>query len=286
MKTIIVTGLSGSGKSEAMNIFEDMGYYCIDNMPPSLIMKFRELGNQNLDYIEKVAFGIDIRGYRFFEDFHAIEQLLESAQHDDIDILFLEAKEEVLVRRYKMSRRSHPLARSQNILEGIREEKKKMKPLRQRADHIIDTGSITTRQLKEKLIQLYQNTEEKQKINLIVNSFGFKHGIPIDSDLVFDVRFLPNPYYVESLKTKTGNEPEVQEYVMNSEESHQFMVYLKQMIDFLIPNYIKEGKTQLLISIGCTGGKHRSVTVANKLYEYLEQKGYRVFRHHRDADKI
>ena len=133
---------------------------------------------------------------------------------------------------------------------------------------------------------MYQNTEEKQKINLIVNSFGFKHGIPIDSDLVFDVRFLPNPYYVESLKTKTGNEPEVQEYVMNSEESHQFMVYLKQMIDFLIPNYIKEGKTQLLISIGCTGGKHRSVTVANKLYEYLGQKGYQVFRHHRDADKI
>ncbi len=281
MKTIIVTGLSGSGKSEAMNIFEDMGYYCIDNMPPALIPKFKELSKSFGD-LEKVALGIDIRGSKFVEDFHAIERILEEGKQE-FEILFLEAREEILVRRYKMSRRSHQLAPNQNILEAIKAEKEKLKPLRETADHIIDTSDTDTRRLRELIIKLYQNTEEKKQIHLIVNSFGFKHGIPIDSDLVFDVRFLPNPYYIPELKEKTGNEKEVQEYVMSARESHEFMQHLTSMTDFLIPNYIKEGKTQLMIAIGCTGGKHRSVTIANKLYEHLEKNGYNVYKNHRDA---
>ncbi|MDO4792536.1 MAG: RNase adapter RapZ [Filifactor alocis] len=283
MNTVIVTGLSGSGKSEAMNIFEDIGYYCIDNMPPLLIQKFRELSRNSFEQ-EKTALGVDIRGYRFFEDFRAMEQFL-SEEKGDIKILFLEAREDILVRRYKMSRRSHPLSANQTMLEAIRQEREILLPLREKADYIIDTSDTDIHTLREKILEFCRDKDEKKPFHLIINSFGFKHGIPIDADLVFDVRFLPNPYYVAHLRERTGNEKEVQDYVMNSEVSEEFVERLKDMMDFLIPNYMKEGKTQLVVSIGCTGGRHRSVTVANKLYEYLDTSGYKASIHHRDAAK-
>lgn len=263
MNTIIVTGLSGSGKSEAMNIFEDMGYYCIDNMPPILISKFKELRRQTSEEKESLALGIDIRSYRFLEDVQAIEELLRSDE-GEVKILFLEAKDEILVRRYKMSRRSHPLSANRTVLEAIQEEKQLLLPLRKKADYIIDTSESDTHMLKQKISNLFQSEDKKRNMHLIVNSFGFKHGIPIDADLVFDVRFLPNPYYIPELKQKTGNEKEVQDYVMASPVSEEFLTRLKDMMTFLIPNYIQEGKTQLVVAIGCTGGKHRSVTIANK----------------------
>lgn len=284
MNTIIVTGLSGSGKSEAMNIFEDMGYYCIDNMPPILISKFKELRRHTLEEKENLALGIDIRGYKFFEDFEAIEELLRSDE-GEVKILFLEAKDEILVRRYKMSRRSHPLSSNQTVLEAIQQEKELLLPLRKKADHIIDTSETDIHTLKEKLSKFFRVGEEKKSIHLIINSFGFKHGIPIDSDLVFDVRFLPNPYYIPELKEKTGDEKDVQDYVMNSKTSEEFLRRLQEMMDFLIPNYMQEGKTQLVVAIGCTGGKHRSVTIANKLYEYLQGREYKVSIHHRDSKR-
>lgn len=283
MNTVIVTGLSGSGKSEAMNIFEDIGYYCIDNMPPLLMGKFKELSRNSFEQ-EKTALGVDIRGYRFFEDFRAMEQFL-SEEKENIKILFLEAREDILVRRYKMSRRSHPLSANQTMLEAIRQEREILLPLRERADYIIDTSDTDIHILREKILEFCRDKGEKKAFHLIINSFGFKHGIPIDADLVFDVRFLPNPYYVPRLKERTGNEKEVQDYVMNSKVSIEFVQRLKDMMDFLIPNYMKEGKTQLVVSIGCTGGRHRSVTVANKLYEYLDKSGYRASIHHRDASK-
>lgn len=284
MNTIIVTGLSGSGKSEAMNIFEDMGYYCIDNMPPILISKFKELRRHTLEEKENLALGIDIRGYKFFEDFEAIEELLRSDE-GEVKILFLEAKDEILVRRYKMSRRSHPLSSNQTVLEAIQQEKELLLPLRKKADHIIDTSETDIHTLKEKLSKFFRVGEEKKSIHLIINSFGFKHGIPIDSDLVFDVRFLPNPYYIPELKEKTGDEKDVQDYVMNSKTSEEFLRRLQEMMDFLIPNYMQEGKTQLVVAIGCTGGKHRSVTIVNKLYEYLQGREYKVSIHHRDSKR-
>lgn len=284
MNTIIVTGLSGSGKSEAMNIFEDMGYYCIDNMPPILISKFKELRRQTSEEKESLALGIDIRSYRFLEDVQAIEELLHSDK-GEVKILFLEAKDEILVRRYKMSRRSHPLSANRTVLEAIQEEKQLLLPLRKKADYIIDTSESDTHMLKQKISNLFQSEDKKRNMHLIVNSFGFKHGIPIDADLVFDVRFLPNPYYIPELKQKTGNEKEVQDYVMASPVSEEFLMRLKDMMTFLIPNYIQEGKTQLVVAIGCTGGKHRSVTIANKLYEHLQGQDYKVSIHHRDSHR-
>ena len=281
MRFIIVTGLSGSGKSEAMKSLEDIGFYCVDNLPPTLITKFAELCYQANSNIDKVALGIDIRGREFFETLHESLSQLEKENYK-YEVLFLDCADDILVKRYKMTRRNHPLAKSVQITEGIKEEREILQTLRDKADSIIDTSNMKPRDLKEEISKLYLEGEKTPKLTISVVSFGFKHGIPIDSDLVFDVRFLPNPYYVEDLRPKTGEDQVVRDYVMDSDVSREFFYKLEDMVDFLIPHYIEEGKSHLVIAIGCTGGRHRSVTISNLLYDDLIKKGYRVVKKHRD----
>ncbi|WP_250674005.1 RNase adapter RapZ [Paraclostridium ghonii] len=281
MRFIIVTGLSGSGKSEAMKSLEDIGFYCVDNLPPTLITKFAELCYQGNSNIDKVALGIDIRGREFFETLHESLSYLEKENYK-YEVLFLDCADNILVKRYKMTRRNHPLAKSTQITEGIKEEREILQTLRNKANSIIDTSNMKPRDLKEEISKLYLEGEKTPKLTISVVSFGFKHGIPIDSDLVFDVRFLPNPYYEEELRSKTGEEQIIRDYVMNSDVSKEFFAKLEDMVDFLIPHYIKEGKSHLVIAIGCTGGRHRSVTISNLLYDDLIKKGYRVIKKHRD----
>ncbi|GAA0092204.1 RNase adapter RapZ [Paraclostridium bifermentans] len=281
MRFIIVTGLSGSGKSEAMKSLEDIGFYCVDNLPPTLITKFAELCYQGNSNIDKVALGIDIRGREFFETLHESLSYLEKENYK-YEVLFLDCADDILVKRYKMTRRNHPLAKSTQITEGIKEEREILQTLRDKADSIIDTSNMKPRDLKDEISKLYIEGEKTPKLTISVVSFGFKHGIPIDSDLVFDVRFLPNPYYVEELRPKTGEDQVVRDYVMDSDVSREFFAKLEDMVDFLIPHYIEEGKSHLVIAIGCTGGRHRSVTISNLLYDDLIKKGYRVVKKHRD----
>lgn len=281
MRFIIVTGLSGSGKSEAMKALEDIGFYCIDNLPPTLITKFAELCYQGNSSIDKVALGIDIRGREFFKTLHESLSYLEKENYK-YEVLFLDCADDILVKRYKMTRRNHPLAKSTQITEGIKEEREILQTLRDKADSIIDTSNMKPRDLKDEISKLYIEGEKTPKLTISVVSFGFKHGIPIDSDLVFDVRFLPNPYYVEELRPQTGEDQVVRDYVMDSDVSREFFAKLEDMVDFLIPHYIEEGKSHLVIAIGCTGGRHRSVTISNLLYDDLIKKGYRVVKKHRD----
>lgn len=281
MHIVIVTGLSGSGKSEAMNIMEDMGFYCVDNLPPALLPKFAEVISQSKGALDKVALGIDIRGYQFFKDLNESLSFMEINNYS-YEILFLEADERTIVNRYKMTRRKHPLAFEDNILQGIQREKQMMQALKSKAHYIINTTNITPRQLKDEISVIFMGGEEKTSLTISVISFGFKHGIPIDADLVFDVRFMPNPYYIKDLKEKTGDDKMVRDYVMDSDISREFQKKLEDMVEFLIPNYILEGKNHLVVAIGCTGGRHRSVTIANMLYDFLKNKGYRVFKKHRD----
>ena len=281
MRFIIVTGLSGSGKSEAMKSLEDIGFYCVDNLPPTLITKFAELCYQGNSNIDKVALGIDIRGREFFETLHESLSYLEKENYK-YEVLFLDCADDILVKRYKMTRRNHPLAKSTQITEGIKEEREILQTLRDKAASIIDTSNMKPRDLKEEISKLYIEGEKTPKLTISVVSFGFKHGIPIDSDLVFDVRFLPNPYYVEELRPQTGEDQVVRDYVMDSDVSREFFAKLEDMVDFLIPHYIEEGKSHLVIAIGCTGGRHRSVTISNLLYDDLIKKGYRVVKKHRD----
>ena len=278
MKFIIVTGLSGSGKSEAMRSLEDMGFYCVDNLPPALIPKFAELCYQSNSTIDKVALGIDVRGRKFFKALHESLNVLRKDKYP-FEILYLDCSDDILLKRYKMTRRNHPLAINRQIPEGI----KILEPLKEIADCIIDTSNMKPKDLKEEISKIYANGEVNNNLTISVVSFGFKHGIPSDSDLVFDVRFLPNPYYVEELRNKTGDDQEVRDYVMDSEISHQFYDKLLDMINFLVPQYIKEGKHHLVISIGCTGGRHRSVTICNLISDELMKQDYRVVKKHRDS---
>lgn len=281
MKFVIVTGLSGSGKSEAMKSLEDIGFYCVDNLPPALLPKFAEICYQAQSGMEKVALGIDIRGYKFFKDLNNSLEYLNTNGFS-FEILFLEAEDEVLVRRYKMTRRRHPLSTEDNILEGIQRERSIVEDLKKRATHIINTTNMKAKDLKEQIVDIYEMGKDLENMVISVTSFGFKHGIPIDADLVLDVRFLPNPYYVEDLREKTGENQEVQDYVMDSEVSEEFLKRTLDFLDFLVPQYIEEGKDHLVVAIGCTGGKHRSVTIANKIFDYLKSKEYKVFKKHRD----
>ena len=281
MKFIIVTGLSGSGKSEAMKSLEDMGFYCVDNLPPTLIPKFAELCYQSNSNIDKVALGIDVRGRKFFEALHESLNVLRNEKYP-FEVLYLDCADDILLKRYKMTRRNHPLAINRQIPEGIKMERDILEPLKEIADCIIDTSNMKPRDLKDEIKNIYANGEINNNLTISVVSFGFKHGIPADSDLVFDVRFLPNPYYLEELRNKTGDDQDVRDYVMNSEISHQFYSKLLDMINFLVPQYVKEGKHHLVISIGCTGGRHRSVTLCNLISDELMKQGYRVVKKHRD----
>ena len=282
MKFVIVTGLSGSGKSEAMRALEDMGFYCVDNLPPALITKFAELCYQPNSSIDKVALGIDIRGRKFFETLYESLAYLEKENYQ-YEILYLDCSDDVLLKRYKMTRRNHPLSKNIQIPEGIKMERKILEPLREKASCIIDTTNMKPKDLKEEIGKIYSIGENNPKLTISVVSFGFKHGIPSDCDLVFDVRFLPNPYYIEDLRPKTGDDQEVRDYVMNSKISEEFYAKLTDMIQFLVPHYIEEGKQHLVIGIGCTGGRHRSVTISNLIYDDLVNRGYRVVKKHRDS---
>lgn len=281
MKFIIVTGLSGSGKSEAMKVLEDMGFYCVDNLPPSLITKFAEICYQPNSTIDKVALGIDIRGRKFFQELYKSLNSLEE-QNYKYEILYLDCSDEVLLKRYKMTRRNHPLSKDTQIPEGIKKEREIMEHLKKKSSCIIDTTNMKPKHLKDELSKIYSVGDNMSKLTISIISFGFKHGVPIDSDLVFDVRFLPNPYYIEDLRPKTGDDKEVRDYVMNSKVSEEFFNKLNDMVSFLIPQYIEEGKQHLVIGIGCTGGRHRSVTISNLLYDELLKNGYRVIKKHRD----
>ncbi|UWD49447.1 RNase adapter RapZ [Clostridioides difficile] len=282
MKFVIVTGLSGSGKSETMRALEDMGFYCVDNLPPALITKFAELCYQPNSSIDKVALGIDIRGRKFFEALHESLNYLEKENYE-YEMVYLDCNDDVLLKRYKMTRRNHPLAKDMQIPEGIKMERKIMEPLKGFSTCIIDTTNMKPKDLKEEIKKIYSSGEENPNLTISVVSFGFKHGILADADLVFDVRFLPNPYYVEELRSKTGDDKEVRDYVMNSKISEEFYVKLLDMIHFLVPQYIEEGKQHLVIGVGCTGGRHRSVTITNLIAEDLSNKGYRVVKKHRDS---
>lgn len=282
MKFVIVTGLSGSGKSETMRALEDMGFYCVDNLPPALITKFAELCYQPNSSIDKVALGIDIRGRKFFEALHESLNYLEKENYE-YEMVYLDCDDDVLLKRYKMTRRNHPLAKDMQIPEGIKMERRIMEPLKELSTCIIDTTNMKPKDLKEEIKKIYSSGEDNPNLTISVVSFGFKHGILADADLVFDVRFLPNPYYVEELRAKTGDDKEVRDYVMNSKISEEFYVKLLDMIHFLVPQYIEEGKQHLVIGVGCTGGRHRSVTITNLIAEDLSNKGYRVVKKHRDS---
>jgi len=285
MKLVIVTGMSGSGKNTAMKKFEDMGYYCVDNLPVPLIEKFIEVATSGGKIYEKIALGIDVREGSGFDKMYDVLDKLSKLELE-YSVLFLDADDSVLVKRYKETRRNHPLTGGERIDKGLQEERKRLEQIKKKADIIIDTSNLLTRELRAELEQIYMNQAEFKNLFVTVLSFGFKYGIPVDSDLVFDVRFLPNPYYVDELKPKTGNDKEIQDFVLNCDDARDFLDKLQDMIEFLIPRYISEGKNQLVISIGCTGGKHRSVTLANAIYDRLsENRDYGLKLEHRDIDK-
>jgi UPF0042 nucleotide-binding protein len=285
MRFVVVTGMSGGGKSTALKMLEDAGFYCVDNLPVSLVEKFVELVSMPGSEVSKVALGLDVRSDQSFRDATRVLEKLKSAGYK-LEILFMDADEDVLIKRYKETRRVHPLAVDKRVEDGVRAERKVLENIRCHADYVIDTSNLLTRELKEELDRIFVENAEYNSLMVTVMSFGFKHGIPADADLVFDVRFLPNPFYIEELKCKTGNDKEVQDYVLSFEEAGCFMDKLTDMIQFLIPNYVKEGKNRLVIAIGCTGGKHRSVTLANVLYERMKDRGkYGVKRYHRDVGR-
>ncbi|EGD49711.1 hypothetical protein Cpap_4153 [Ruminiclostridium papyrosolvens DSM 2782] len=284
MRFVIVTGMSGAGKSLVTNYLEDIGFFCVDNLPPALIPKFAEISAQSEGKMEKIALVIDIRGGELLHDlFPALAEVKESGF--SYEILFLEADDDVLVKRYKESRRQHPLAPEGRLIKGIREERKALQTIKSNANYIIDTSTLVTRQLKQEINGIFLEGKTFKGIVINVVSFGFKYGIPTDCDLVFDVRFIPNPYYIAPMKKQTGKDLMVKEFVLNASETKEFISRLDDMLDFLIPNYIKEGKSQLDIGIGCTGGRHRSVAIADEIYRRLEEKLHRVVIEHRDIEK-
>ncbi|MBQ8188919.1 MAG: RNase adapter RapZ [Lachnospiraceae bacterium] len=284
MKLVVVTGMSGAGKQSAMKLLEDAGFYCVDNLPAPLISKFVELVTLPNSEISKVALGLDVRSDKSFEE---INQTLENMRNGGLQysIVFMDASDEILIKRYKETRRVHPIE-GNSTEESIQKEREILADIRKQADYIFDTSSLLIRELKEELDRIFVKNEAYNSLMVQIMSFGFKHGIPLEADLVYDVRFLPNPFYIDELKKKTGNDKEVRDYVMGFSEAGEFLDKLEDMIQFLIPNYIKEGKYRLVICIGCTGGKHRSVTLANALYERMKDKGdYGLTLMHRDADR-
>ncbi len=283
MRFVIITGMSGSGKSTALKMLEDAGYYCVDNLPVSLMEKFMELLALPNNEIEKVVLGLDVRAEAFEDVAHILENLRVKGYQ--FEILFMNASNETLIKRYKESRRLHPVDPDGRIEDGVAKERMLLEDIRKQADYIIDTSGLLTRELKAELDRIFVAGEEYNNLMVNVMSFGFKHGIPSDVDLVFDVRFLPNPYYVDELKMLTGNDKAVQDYVMQYPESDAFLDKLTDMLEFLIPHYVNEGKYRLVVAIGCTGGKHRSVTLANELYQRMKNQGnYGMTIYHRDIN--
>ncbi|MGB4018887.1 MAG: RNase adapter RapZ [Syntrophomonadaceae bacterium] len=284
LKLLFITGMSGAGKTLAIRALEDLGYFCVDNLLPALVPKFVELSQRAEGRMDKIALVIDIRGGRFFDDlFVALQELKQ--QGYSYEILFLEASIEVLVNRYKETRRRHPLSSQGRLLEDILLEKERLEELRGIASKIIDTSDLSTNELKNQLIMLYGPRDDKDRLHITVLSFGYKYGVPLDADLVVDVRFLPNPYYVPELCHKTGCDQEVKDYVLESKVAQEFLQRYHSLLSFLLPHYLQEGKTSLVIAIGCTGGQHRSVTLANAIAEGLEKKEYHIYIRHRDLHR-
>lgn len=284
MRFVIVTGMSGAGKSLVTKYLEDIGFFCVDNLPPALIPKFAEISAQSEGKMEKIALVIDIRGGALLHDlFPALNEVKQSGF--SYEILFLEADDDVLVKRYKESRRQHPLSPEGRLVKGIKEERKALEVIKSKANYIIDTSALATRQLKQEINGIFLEGKTFKGIIINIVSFGFKYGIPTDCDLVFDVRFIPNPYYIAPMKYKTGKDDMVRDFVLEASETKTFLAKLDDMLDFLIPNYIKEGKSQLDIGIGCTGGRHRSVAIADEVFKRLEAKLHRVVIEHRDIEK-
>lgn len=282
MEFLFITGMSGAGKSQAIKAMEDMNYYCMDNLPPVLLSKFAELCYESKKSIEKVAVVVDIRSGEFFDHlFKGLQGLKD--KEISYKILFLDAADNVLIKRYKELRRPHPLNPEGSIIEGIKEERELLNDVKRRADYIIDTSKLTLGMLKEEISNIFIKGQESRNISISINSFGFKHGTLLDGDLVFDVRFIPNPFYIPELKEYTGEDPNVREYVFSWEQTNVFVSKLIDMLEFLIPHYTREGKTQLIIGIGCTGGVHRSVAISNRVSEILKTNGHRVSVSHRDS---
>ncbi len=281
---VIITGLSGAGKSFAIKCFEDIGYFCVDNLPTTLIPTFAELTSRSTRDIRNVALGIDVREGEYLP--HLLEALQELRRRNHrVEVLFLEAGEEALVRRYHESRRKHPLAGNGNILDGIRAERKALAQFREIADRIVDTSTLTVHQFKDLLIELYGTPKTRPGLATSLISFGYKHGIPYDADLVFDARFLPNPHFVDGLRTLDGRDPAVREYIFRHDESRQFLTRLQELLTFLLPFYRREGKAYLTIAVGCTGGRHRSVALVEALRQFLESQSLPPTVVHRDLDR-
>ncbi|WP_208560915.1 RNase adapter RapZ [Marinilactibacillus kalidii] len=283
IELVVITGMSGAGKTVAMQSFEDMGYYCVDNMPPNLLPTFWDLVRESGQF-SKIALVMDLRMRDFFEQMKEMILKVENSPHITTRILYLEATEKELVSRYKETRRSHPLASSGRTIEGIRKEKQLLEDIKTRSQVVIDTSNMTPRQLREELISNFK-TKEKQMFRVEMVSFGFKYGLPIDADIVMDVRFLPNPHYIEDLRPKTGLDKPVYDYVMQQPETAPFYKKFAELLDYSLPGYKREGKSSVTIAIGCTGGKHRSVALAERLGQKIQADGYLVHITHRDKDK-
>lgn len=280
MRLVFVTGMSGAGKSTALNMLEDMGFYCVDNLPANLIetvVKEFRAGNEDS---RGIVLGVDIRT----QGYETLGKLIDKCKQgpDTVRVLFLDAASPTLIRRYKETRRLHPLAKGGDIADGIEKERESVRPLRSRADYLIDTSQLLTRELKQELERIFLQGEGFKNLFVTIQSFGFKYGIPEDADLVFDVRFLPNPFYIPELKHLTGNDAPVSDYVCSFKETTEFLEKVIDMLTFLLPHYVQEGKTSLVVAFGCTGGKHRSVTIANKVYQALKETAYGLRLEHRD----
>ncbi len=282
-RIVIVTGMSGGGKTQACRYMEDLGYFCVDNLPPVFIPKFVELCAHVGGHVSKVVLVVDTRSREFFDTFlHVLEDM---DKHDQpYEMLFMDASDAMIIRRYKETRRRHPMAPSQRISEGVAKERERLASVRSKATYIIDTSELKKAELKDKIIQIF-GTAESDQMNINVLSFGFKFGMPLDADLVLDVRFLPNPFYIESMRHKSGAVPEVAKYIDEKPVTQEFKKVLDPMIEFLVPQYVKEGKSQLVIAVGCTGGMHRSVFIAKHIFDLLNAKGYAVRLEHRDLMK-
>lgn len=282
MEFVIITGMSGAGKSQAMKAMEDIGYYCMDNLPPTLLPKFAELCYESKRSIDKVAVVVDIRGGIFFED---LFKSLEKLGNKDLKyrIMFLDAGDNILIKRYKELRRPHPLDTTGRIIDGINKERELLGEVKEKADYVIDTSNLNIGMLKEEISKIFIGGEELRPLTVSVVSFGFKYGILLDADLVFDVRFIPNPYYIPELKELTGGDQEIVDYVFKWEQSNVFVEKLLDMLEFLIPHYIKEGKNQLIVGIGCTGGRHRSIAISRYIEKELKKNGHRTIVSHRDT---
>ncbi len=284
LQLIVITGLSGAGRTQAMQSLEDQGFFCVDNLPPAFIVKFAELCARSQGKISKAAIVCDLRGGAFFDSLSEALQDLET-EGFRYEILFLEASDETLVRRYKESRRRHPLSPQGRILDGIQAERQQLEELRGKAHTIIDTSNLSAQALRRQVTELFGKQQGPGQMPVSVITFGFKYGVPLDADLVMDVRFLPNPYYVQDLRPLTGEHPLVRDYVFNNPIAQEFMQRYLALLEYILPRYLSEGKTHLVLGVGCTGGQHRSVAIGERLVEFLKEQGYSVSVKHRDAER-